>query len=432
MLVEPTIMSNNRKRLDGMVGSGRSYSVSIIKKFDLNQHFLFLIAAYVVLLGMVAISGSGLLKAISYVMPFVVFVAIAWQSAYVKRNKDISLGFWAPLVLYYYGMFGSVLFNLDNGLVDWPLVIKLLMGPLFVVFGVSFESQRTYASWELSNVRKLFYVLLIFPIVVWLFQIFSGSITFKTNGAVSIFANRNNAALYVVALIGLLNVLRDKPVKNAVVFAGVGIGFATNGVFLATLVAIALSVGKLKIIFFYFIFGALLVAGLYYFPIDVGVFSRIQPIIDSVLIIFDGRVDVRTVTYGELVQRLNTTDLSLFFRLKHWLNLFSLYSGGDFSAWIFGFGIGAFVKLSDAGLVPHNDYLRYLFECGAVAFSGFVFLVIKIVRNCGRRWELVPILTIVLYFFSENLVDNFVAMAVFYFVSGSIAFRVKSPQVSSS
>lgn len=103
---------------------------------------------------------------------------------------------------------------------------------------------------------------------------------------------------------------------------------------------------------------------LFFVPLEYGVFSRIKPVIASIKLIASGRVNIATVTYGDLVRLLQTTDLSFLFRLKHWLNLWDLYASAPIEKIVFGLGVGASARLSDVGLIPHNDYLRMLIRCG--------------------------------------------------------------------
>jgi hypothetical protein len=61
---------------------------------------------------------------------------------------------------------------------------------------------------------------------------------------------------------------------------------------------------------------------------------------------------------------------------------------------------------------------------------GFAALMALIVYHCGRRWEAVPVLAIVFCFFSENLINNYLAMVTFYFCAGALAIRVRSEHVT--
>jgi len=74
-------------------------------------------------------------------------------------------------------------------------------------------------------------------------------------------------------------------------------------------------------------------------------------------------------------------------------------------------------------MLPHHDYLRMRLGCGIAGLAGFAALLGSIVYQNGRRWESVPLCIIAFYFFSENLVNNYLAMALFYFCAGSLAIR---------
>jgi len=390
---------------------------------DPVARFLLYIVMYVALLCLAVLGNSGLLKTLSYLAAFTMFLATATISAYLPKQRKISLGFGLALSLYYYGLLASLAVN--AGSLEYSPATKMLMAPLFLIFGASFESQNFFRSWQSNSVRCLFALLLVLPLSLWLWQLASGQVTFGSTGDVSIFANRNNAGLYAVTLIALLNVLRPQPLKSVLIYCVAGVAFGTLGVLLAVIVALIISVGSKRMVVF-LVSATLVVGGILYFvPLEFGVFARIKPVIDSVQLIVDRRVDIATIRYGTLVERLHTTDLSFIFRLKHWLNLINLYSTGSFQNVVFGFGVGSSISLSEAGLVPHNDYLRMLFECGPVTLVGFVSLIALIAFHCGRRWESVPLFVIMIYFISENLIDNFVAMSLFFFSSGVLAYRFR-------
>ena len=101
-----------------------------------------------------------------------------------------------------------------------------------------------------------------------------------------------------------------------------------------------------------------------------------------------------------------------------------MWSAADVYHWLFGFGVGSSVRVSDLRLVPHNDYLRLLFEFGIVTLAGFVAMLALVFARLRRRWETVPLLAVAIYLFSENLVTNYTAMAFFFFSAGVLAERV--------
>jgi len=126
------------------------------------------------------------------------------------------------------------------------------------------------------------------------------------------------------------------------------------------------------------------------------------------------------MSYGELTQVMGSSDVSFFFRITHWAELLEKYSNGSLDTMLFGNGVGSSARMTTAGLVPHNDYLRYLFECGLFAFLGFLILNLRIIKDAGSSYVAIPVITIVIYFFSENLINNFLAMMLFYFLAGFV------------
>ncbi len=385
--------------------------------------FLWAVTGYVILLTIANLLQSSVLKGLSYGAAFGIFMLMATVSAFSPRQKNLFMGFGFALCLYYYGIIGSIFYNIHS--IDWAVALKMLMGPLFILFGSLFESQSRGQIWLNKNVKSLFLMLIIFPFGLWVWQLAAGRVTFGSSGEISIFANRNNAALYAVTLFALYNVLSSKPIKSFLLYIFAGICFGTLGVLLAIMIAIMLTMPRAQVLRFSSLFVTLAFFAFLAWIInpELGVFSRLIPVIDSIRYLSTGQIALGSVTYAELVQILHTSDLSFIFRLKHWLDLLTIYADGSIFEWTFGFGVGSSVQVTDKHLVPHNDYLRYLFECGVVTFIGFVLLIVTIITKSGRRWEAVPLLVIAIYFFSENLVANFVAMALFFFCAGALLQR---------
>ncbi len=404
--------------------------MSGMSRSDARVVFLYAMAGYVGLLCTATVATSGLLRALSYPAAFVLFVLVAVQASTQHRSQRLFLGFGFPLAVYYYGLIGSVVFNFVG--IDWATTSKLLMVPLFVLLGERAESSAREPPWERWDVRVLFITMAALPLLVWVWQLVTGRFSYGSGGMVSIFANRNNAALYAISLIALMNLLRPHPLTQPLVYAAAGVLFGTLGVLLAVVVALGVVLVR-KGEFHRLVLPAITAAAiLVALPLEHGLTGRFAPARDSLYLIAQGEIDLRSVTYAQLVNRLQTTDLSLVFRLKHWLDLMQMLVASSPFEWVFGFGIGSSVILSEAGLVPHNDYLRVLFEAGLVAFLGFVSLVALILRRSGAGWEGVPILVVAIYFFSENLINNFPAMAVFFFAAGGLAARIRKNAHASS
>lgn len=384
-------------------------------------HFSFI--GYLLLLCLTVATGSGLIKALANAAAIGMFILALANWAFYKSSIKIQTVQALSLTLFYVGIFGSTVLNFRSSeIVD---VIKIAIAPFFVAIGSSLAMETSKWSIEERGTKLLFWGLILFPLLAILIQLATGARDFSENQQIGFFANRNNAGLYAICVLSFYCVLTKKPLTWPILYLGVGLMFGTLGLFLAVVVALFLSTGRAV----HLAAGAIAVVALLLlvsaFP-DVGSKLRIKPVIDSIGLLASGRIDLETVTYADLVRLLNTQDLSFLFRLKHWHNLFNIYINGDIFNYLFGFGSGASVELSTINLVPHNDYIRVLFEFGLIAFIGFIGLLASIAQSIPRGWTLTPLLIVVIYFFSENLINNYLAMTLFFLSLGVLTARARA------
>jgi hypothetical protein len=367
--------------------------------------------AYVVLMGLAFTAQSGLIKALGNVYAVVIFglVAFAWAT---RRHPPSN---WATAlvvsyVVYLTGIACSVAVNPDH--IDWGDLVKITLVPAFAVFGAAFERRRVALEqpvlWERTDVRVMLALLIAVPLLTWGAQLLQSGFEIDGIRETSIFANRNNAAVYAVTVLALVAVVLGRPIRSLVLFMLAGMMFGTLGVLLAVVIALSLTVARPRELLVLALLIVAAGAGYLIWP-EEKPFVRFTPVIDSVRYIIDGRIKLHSTTFGELVLLLKTQDLSFVFRLKHWL---------------FGFGVGSALRDSDLRMVPHNDYLRLLYEFGLVTFLGFLAMLALLFTRLRRRWETVPLLAVAIYLFSENLITNYTAMAFFFFSAGVLAERV--------
>ena len=398
-------------------------------EYNPTTPFLLGVVCYVLILCVASLVQSETLKGMANAVAVSLFLVSAAVAVFLHEESRGLAGFSSALCVYYTAILASVI--VTPKYLDVSDVLKLSMAPAFFLIGGAYEANRSEWPWRRPETRLLFWSLAVLPLMVLIWQLGMGNggldanpdLTASDEGtAFAIFANRNNAALYAVSLLALYNVLSGRPVKNVIFILAMCAAFGTLGVLVAAIGALTIAVGRSGAI------KAIALAGIavglaYLLMPEAPELRRITPVVKSLLLLYDGAIDLHTVSFGQLVEVLHTTDLSFLFRLKHWLNLAELYSAGSVYEWMFGLGIGSSVHLSSIGLVPHNDYLRLLFECGILGFAGFAGIIGTIVHACGRRWESVPLLIIAFYFISENLVNNYLAMAIFYFCAGTLATR---------
>jgi hypothetical protein len=115
-------------------------------------------------------------------------------------------------------------------------------------------------------------------------------------------------------------------------------------------------------------------------------------------------------SYYEKERELGSGTGSAIWRVEHWRDTLQVYSESTATEQLFGLGPGSSVAL--IGKLPHNEYLRLLFEEGIVGFALFFFAWYRIVRTAPAGIRYIALI-FALYSFSENNLDNFPFMALF-------------------
>ncbi len=384
--------------LDATAGSG-----SAVAKRSGGPFFSVLCSALVVqslFTFLYHLSGSSTFYAISNT---VAIVFIGYALVVVLRSEYEGSASRAFLVVSVVATFLSVICNLPN--VSMTDVLKYLS--LYIFYAAGRCSRTPFRSVELYCL----YALAALPVAFMA----AGTSKIWDVDAFGYFPNANIAVLHFCALLfAAVPVYGNQVILlqllNAALMNKIGAIVATV---IAIFMWVAFPLRKESIIS-----GAVI--------LTLGVIAFLFGAFDRAIIAFDGllfalSLDPRSVTlmsYQELVQLTGSTDLSGFFRLIHWTNIWELYSGGSIGTWIFGYGPGETPALSYAGMVPHNDYLRILVEYGPLNLAIFVcFLAyVRAALTIGAAKILFVVLCI--YFFSENLLDSFTSMTLFFAYAG--------------
>ena len=120
--------------------------------------------------------------------------------------------------------------------------------------------------------------------------------------------------------------------------------------------------------------------------------------------------------YAEAVAAHGEGSTSALWRLGMWRTVLRAYAQGKPYQWVIGRGLGSTFALF--GILPHDEYLRLLLETGALGLIAFLGL-------CWSAWRGMPrddryvIPMILAYCVSENVLDNFMFMALFVFLLAS-------------
>ncbi len=371
-----------------------------------------LLAAYVLLTTLARLTGSGMLGAIvnlfGVAMPLMMFAYFNLRGIRVHVPRGLLVG---------YGMLAAALVVsvLLVGLNNVADLTKFLLTPLFAILGYNSTAFDRDDERSLNQLRIVGFILLL-PVAYALVLMPSSG----AGDALGIFVNRNNAALYLVVLSNLLFVMGA---SVGVVVATLTVGamlFSTIGVLIAVTVALLVSLSLRRYLPAYLgaaALGAFLVLG----PIQIPMGERLEVLGEGIEAVtaLGLWTKLSELSYAELyVITGENSDLSLFFRLKHWADLLLVWTSEDWVSLLFGLGIGSSPLHTDLGLVPHNDYLRFLIESGPLGFLGFASITGWLLWSIGRNALLMSTAAVAIYFFTENLVDNFASMTLYYWFAG--------------
>jgi hypothetical protein len=231
----------------------------------------------------------------------------------------------------------------------------------------------------------------------------------------SYFANANVATLYFSALIFAL---AERLGGRAIFLQFLNVALMNKiGAAVATAVAIGLWIlvplrKESVIALMIFILVAII-------AVWAGAFDRAFATLESMNLLVELGPDyVSQMSFKQLVILTGTTDLSGFFRVIHWYNIWDIYSSSGPGTLLFGYGIGQTPNLTVLKFIPHNDYLRILAEYGPLNLIVFVCFLLHVLLNLKTGHTKVLFMVLLIYYFSENLIDHFASMALYFTYAG--------------
>jgi len=153
-----------------------------------------------------------------------------------------------------------------------------------------------------------------------------------------------------------------------------------------------------------------------------GALDRLATTFNSILLFVNlDPATVAAMPYKDLVEWTGTKDLSAFFRIIHWANIWDIFTNQGVITFLFGYGAGQTRYLAYAPLAPHNDYLRILAEYGALNLAVFITFLYHVVGRIRLMQARVLFIVFLIYMLSENLLDNFTSMALYFAYAGRMA-----------
>lgn len=254
------------------------------------------------------------------------------------------------------------------------------------------------------------------------------------------FANPNNYALAAFSLLFFVDHDRDKPWLLVSVYALVFALILVSGTmgamvgYLAGVAVVLLRTRYARIVGMAMVAGLLLGAGLLVSLriADPQTFSEtrmIGPLWTKIYIAHQHMDDVLVgddLNFWDIGQEHGGADLtSGIWRLMHWRETLRIIGEAGLPRQLLGHGLGT--SMRSLGNLPHNDYLRLLFEVGAAGMIACLvaWLLPALHMEPGAR---APAVMLAVYAISENNFDNFLVMSLFaLFLVSARRMRPVSP-----
>jgi hypothetical protein len=254
-----------------------------------------------------------------------------------------------------------------------------------------------------------------------------------------LFVNPNNLALIPFLLLFFINPLKDKwfvRVAAHSIVAAVLAFSGTSGAVVAYLIGLLVHLGSMvskrvrSLVFSVAGVGVLAVVaflsmgGLALLP-ETRLVNQISVMGSQMQTVFDGT----TLDYYAQEKVLGSGSGSAIWRIAHWRETVQIYLDGTPAEQILGFGIGGAVRVM--GILPHNEYLRLLFEQGIVGLALFLFAWYRMIRTAPVEVRYIGLI-VAIYSFSENNLDNFPFMSLFILclsARGLTQFRLPVPTI---
>lgn len=135
--------------------------------------------------------------------------------------------------------------------------------------------------------------------------------------------------------------------------------------------------------------------------------------------------------FGRMAQEQGDGGLtSGIWRLWHWRETYRTFDQSGATSRLFGLGLGSSAVLQ--GKLPHNDYLRLLFEVGYLGLAAQLSLWLLLCRRIPPADQCVALM-VAAFSFTENNLDNFLVMglfALFVASAGHLPSRPTPPEAA--
>lgn len=394
--------------------------ILINNKFIIKFFFI-----YIFITAIYAITNINSLKLIIFAIT--IFAILLLTKFVINNIKFINKAIFYYLFILIILLILSTLINFDTTNVTFT--IKYYGIFIFLLVGYIINIKHKFILSEYKKYNKVILLIIFIPLIIFLFEIFI--LHFKESS--SLFVNRNNAVLFGV-ISSYFILIFYKRIKLFFVFIYLNIIiYTTLGALLASVASYILiylsNISPKKLFRILFISFIMIIVSYYVYNYsNLHIIERLKSSVKgfSILFSYDSIEAISRISYGQLASQVGSGDLSFLFRIKHWFNIILVNSNSDLIYWLFGHGNDSIISLTKAELRAHNDYIRLMFEVGFLYVMTFILFNFYLVKKIGLNIYALPFLIVLMYFFTENLIDNFLAMSLlYYFVGMIIALKEK-------
>lgn len=238
------------------------------------------------------------------------------------------------------------------------------------------------------------------------------------------FPNKNTAVMYYAILLAIILTQLSKSRSHPYLFVFLSLAFQKLGAILSSSAAVLLvyrnkTIKLLPII----ILTATPIAVLLFY---VGALDRVTEVITGLyrLLKINNLNEISRMDYGAIAYELGSSDLSAVFRIKHWSEILDYYFSQDIATILFGYGARQTLTLTSAGLMPHSDIIRLLCEMGMLILISYIYVFYLLLKRQRDKYMTIALTIVFFYYFSENLIDNFISMYLIHVIAGTKSHEI--------
>jgi len=332
----------------------------------------------------------------------------------------------SDVVVVYFLVLGCFFHLLFAPYINHSDFIKFLLIFIFYFLGrnVFFSGPSTLNLRSSNWLFGFFLLLIVLPVVCLCVYLMQSYMLGDTTGKILFFSNRNNAIAFTFVSFFVLSVFGLNKKLLYVCLTFFTLLYSTLGALLAFVFSSIVINFKISIKTAASVIFLSACVFLIFSYSNLPIFTRINTMVHGLFNFFKTYSfdDIAMLSFSEFsALQSGSSDVSMFFRFKHWVEIISIASR-DLILLIPGWGMNASIELTNLKLVPHNDWLRILFELGIFSFLSFLFLFLSILNKLKRISK--SLCTIFLcvntYYFTENIINNFLITSILYFSVGMV------------